>query len=49
MFRHVDLGAGGWMRSKKRVLQGLAFVTVIAVLLGLSVAQYAGLFSRASR
>ncbi|MBC3189696.1 MCE family protein [Pseudonocardia sp. C8] len=33
------------MRSKKRVLQGLAFVTVIAVLLGLSVAQYAGLFS----
>lgn len=33
------------MRSTKRVLQGLAFVTVIVVLIGLAVAQYAGLFS----
>ncbi len=33
------------MRSTKRVLQGLAFVTVIVVLLGLAVAQYAGVFS----
>lgn len=33
------------MRSMRRVLQGLAFVTVIALLLGLAVAQYAGLFS----
>ncbi|MBN9737406.1 MULTISPECIES: MCE family protein [unclassified Pseudonocardia] len=33
------------MRSPKRVLQGLAFVTVIVVLLGLAVAQYSGLFS----
>ena len=32
------------MRSYKRALQGLAFVTVIVVLLGLTVAQYAGLF-----
>ncbi|MBO4241383.1 MCE family protein [Pseudonocardia alni] len=33
------------MRSTKRVLQGLAFVTVIVVLLGLAVAQYSGVFS----
>lgn len=33
------------MRSTKRVLQGLAFVTVIALLIGLAVGQYAGLFS----
>ncbi|SFM55482.1 virulence factor Mce family protein [Pseudonocardia ammonioxydans] len=33
------------MRSTKRVVQGLVFVVVIVLLLGLAVAQYAGLFS----
>ncbi|ANY07384.1 MCE family protein [Pseudonocardia sp. HH130630-07] len=33
------------MRSTKRVVQGLTFVVVIVLLLGLAVAQYAGLFS----
>ncbi|MFP5019783.1 MCE family protein [Pseudonocardia phyllosphaerae] len=32
------------MRNRKKVLQGLAFVLAIVTLLGLSVAQYAGLF-----
>lgn len=34
------------MRDNKLVLQGLAFVTVVALLVGLSIAQYAGAFSR---
>lgn len=33
------------MRSTKRVLQGLTFVMVIVLLIGLAVGQYAGLFS----
>ncbi|OSY40957.1 MULTISPECIES: MCE family protein [Pseudonocardia] len=33
------------MRSTKRVLQGLAFVTAIVVLIGLAIGQYAGAFS----
>ncbi|MEQ3550530.1 MCE family protein [Pseudonocardia nematodicida] len=33
------------MRSSTRVLQGLAFLTTLTVLLGLAVAQYAGVFS----
>ncbi|MDN5857707.1 MAG: MCE family protein [Pseudonocardia sp.] len=33
------------MRSSRLVLQGLAFVTVIALLVGLSIAHYAGVFS----
>ncbi|MFP5069797.1 MCE family protein [Pseudonocardia nantongensis] len=32
------------MRSTKKVLQGLAFVTVIVLLIGLAIGQYAGLF-----